>query len=275
MSLEASRRVWESSNAKLGARLVLLAIADHSNKDGLAWPSAGRIACETLLSLRQVRRCLSELERAGELVIERGAGPNRTHVYRIVVGLTPSVGGDRMSGCQDVTVTSATDGGDISDMGGDISDIEGCHPVTQTVRTASEPYLIRSGSQNANEEDAEGAASGNGGSSGVEPSGSASGAGGADSIAGELVARVQAVLGRTLSNSEAAELREFAAREPTFAMGAVGAALSYGYEYGSLGQLLEVADWHVEQSRLMEREGSSNTRRGFVECSSSRQGEAG
>ena len=87
MGVGITRRVWEHSRAKGADRLVLLAIAEHSNDDGRgAWPSVTTLARFSLLSDRQVRLSLRKLERTGELVTERGAGTRGTNLYRIATG---------------------------------------------------------------------------------------------------------------------------------------------------------------------------------------------
>jgi hypothetical protein len=60
--------VWQHSRADGNVRLVLLAIADSANDDGLdAWPSMNRLCQKTRLSERTIRRCVRELEQLGEL----------------------------------------------------------------------------------------------------------------------------------------------------------------------------------------------------------------
>ena len=72
MSVQAISWVLEHSKARLGARLVLLSIANHANGEGEnAWPSVSRIADEAGMSPRQVKNLLPELERLGELEIAR------------------------------------------------------------------------------------------------------------------------------------------------------------------------------------------------------------
>lgn len=73
--------VWQHSLADGTVRLVLLAIADSANDDGLdAWPSMSRLCQKTRLSERTVRRSIRELEQLGELRClggRRGAGGRR------------------------------------------------------------------------------------------------------------------------------------------------------------------------------------------------------
>ena len=43
MSIAITSMVWQRSKAKGPARLVLLALADHADEEGRAWPSAARL----------------------------------------------------------------------------------------------------------------------------------------------------------------------------------------------------------------------------------------
>jgi Helix-turn-helix domain len=74
MSWQAVTWVLEQSQSTLGARLVLLSIASHANREGKqSWPSVETICIETRLSRREVQYALRDLETMGELV---------THVRR-------------------------------------------------------------------------------------------------------------------------------------------------------------------------------------------------
>lgn len=71
MSIRAMTRVWESSKAKGGSLLVLLAIADSAKDDGRnAWPSTHTLAWKSRLTFRQVRQILIDLQTAHELVVD-------------------------------------------------------------------------------------------------------------------------------------------------------------------------------------------------------------
>ncbi|MFB3924186.1 MAG: helix-turn-helix domain-containing protein [Terriglobia bacterium] len=76
--------VFENSEAQYTARLVLIAIANDADSEGQnAWPSIERIARHAHVTTRRVKDVLPELERLGELVIERGKGPCGTHLYTL------------------------------------------------------------------------------------------------------------------------------------------------------------------------------------------------
>jgi hypothetical protein len=75
--------VLDHSDATLGARLVLLAIANHANNAGEnSWQSVETLAKASRLSERQTRYALRKLEEIGE--IEKvGRTRQGTHVYRL------------------------------------------------------------------------------------------------------------------------------------------------------------------------------------------------
>jgi hypothetical protein len=84
-------RVWEASHQSGGALLVLLAIADFADDDGVAYPSIGTLARKARLSPRQVQRVIADLVAASELVVRPGAGRQGSHLFRVTVG----AGGER------------------------------------------------------------------------------------------------------------------------------------------------------------------------------------
>lgn len=85
MSIEATKAVWEWSKQKSGALLVLLALADYTNKEGIAWPAVSTLAHKVRMSTRNVQRHLRALENAGELEIRRNQGPGGSNIYRILL----------------------------------------------------------------------------------------------------------------------------------------------------------------------------------------------
>jgi hypothetical protein len=131
VSVQAITWVLEHSQARYGARLVLLSIANHADREGKgAFPSITTIALEARMTPRQVRRTLPQLVDLGELVIEDESHESGTHRYTMTMG---SRGGDNMSSPPDKLsppdpghlrpegVTSAPGGGDISDSQGGTS----------------------------------------------------------------------------------------------------------------------------------------------------------
>jgi hypothetical protein len=83
MSIKVSTEVWQSSRHKSGNLLVLLALADHANDEGKAWPGIRLIAGKARLSRRHTRRCLNQLMASGELEILPNQAPNGRTLYRI------------------------------------------------------------------------------------------------------------------------------------------------------------------------------------------------
>ena len=93
MSIIWSGMVWHNSQQTGSGLLVLLAIADHANDDGICWPSVARLARKARVSERQCQRLISQLVDAGELAVERGGhGPKSTTVYRILPVLAENKG---------------------------------------------------------------------------------------------------------------------------------------------------------------------------------------
>ena len=150
VSVQALCWVLERSEAHLGARLVLISIANHADDRGEnAWPSITTIARESRMTPRHVQRVLPELVALGELEVDAGAGPRGVHRYRLVKmtqgtlwdARTPRqiVTPDKLSG-----VTSEPAGGDILSGGGDISGqnpLTNCHPnrPRTVLRTVLDP----------------------------------------------------------------------------------------------------------------------------------------
>jgi hypothetical protein len=83
MSVQAMSWVFEHSTATLGARLVLLAVANHADKFGWnAWGSVATYAAEARLSVRQTQYALRKLAEIGEL---QGTGRHGIRADRATV----------------------------------------------------------------------------------------------------------------------------------------------------------------------------------------------
>jgi hypothetical protein len=83
MAINALLYVLTHSKAKKSHRLVLIEIANHTNKDGLAWPSYQRLADRTGLTRRWVIEIVSDLQAVGELEILPNGSPTGGQAYRI------------------------------------------------------------------------------------------------------------------------------------------------------------------------------------------------
>jgi Helix-turn-helix domain len=85
MSIEATNAVWRYSRQKSGNLLVLLALADYTNNDGIAWPAVSTLALKARMSKRNAQRCGRALEKAGELQICQNQGRKGSNIYRILL----------------------------------------------------------------------------------------------------------------------------------------------------------------------------------------------
>ena len=129
MSVQAMSWVFQHSHSRLGARLVLLAIANHADLHGRnSWASVGQLAEESHLSERQARYALRELEHDGEIV-RVASSPRRTHVYEL-------------PGMADLWAQAE---GAISapaeSAGGNPRHLRGQNPVAEGEQTAPEPSV--------------------------------------------------------------------------------------------------------------------------------------
>lgn len=85
MSLLAMTSVWSDATMKdQGTTLLMLAIADNANDDGICWPSITTLAGKSRMSYRSVCRKLTELVKEGRLVVLSGQGNGGTNRYQIV-----------------------------------------------------------------------------------------------------------------------------------------------------------------------------------------------
>lgn len=93
MSVKRIDAVWEHSRQKENRLLAMIALADHADDNGYCWPGASTIAKKVRCHERTVPRLVEQLEREGEVYVERGGGrraggegiPNR---YIVLPGLS-------------------------------------------------------------------------------------------------------------------------------------------------------------------------------------------
>lgn len=84
-------------------KLVLMALADAADDQGVCWPSVSTLAKKCSVSTRTVRRSLRVLMDSGTLIAEarrRGDGSSTSNRYRLLIA-----GGDKMSPPRDAGVT--------------------------------------------------------------------------------------------------------------------------------------------------------------------------
>ena len=74
MSNKIRMQVWEQSQTQDSERMLLLAIAEHAEDNGYAWPGIARLASMIKKSPRHTMRLIGNLEAAGELFVHRQNG---------------------------------------------------------------------------------------------------------------------------------------------------------------------------------------------------------
>jgi len=87
MSIAVMTRVWNNSKQSGSKLLILLALADHTDVDGVCWPGIKSLAFKARIGERQARYNLRELEKAGEIYVNQGVGRTNTSRYFVTVGL--------------------------------------------------------------------------------------------------------------------------------------------------------------------------------------------
>ena len=86
MAIHTLLHVLNFSKAKKSHKLVLVEIANRTNKEGLAWPSYATLARATGLTRQWVIKCVADLEAVGELEIFPLGSPTGGQAYRIPTG---------------------------------------------------------------------------------------------------------------------------------------------------------------------------------------------
>lgn len=87
VSVRCVSAVFEHSEAQLGQRLVMFAIADAAQDDGIAWEGFKTLGEKTRMHPDAVRRCARNLVESGELQVAKARwGRSSINVYRVVVG---------------------------------------------------------------------------------------------------------------------------------------------------------------------------------------------
>lgn len=75
MSIRTMASVWDKSQHSGTNLLMLLAIADFADDDGMAFPSVGKLATKCRMSKRNAQDRLRELAESGELSVKKNEGP--------------------------------------------------------------------------------------------------------------------------------------------------------------------------------------------------------
>lgn len=83
MSIKLMTAIWEHSRAKGSELLLLIAIADHADDEGNAFPSVTNLAKKIRMTQRGTQMLLRKLEKLHELSTELECGPNGRNLYRV------------------------------------------------------------------------------------------------------------------------------------------------------------------------------------------------
>lgn len=84
MSIYVSSRVWRSSPQEGDRLLLMLALADYANDDGVCWPSQNSLSKRCRCSERGVVRMIDALIEEGEIILRRaGGGRGNSAVYQL------------------------------------------------------------------------------------------------------------------------------------------------------------------------------------------------
>ena len=89
MSIKAMTWAWELAELPLRESMVLLALADAANDDGLCWPSQETLALKARSSTRSVKRAIAILKEAEliEVIPRSSIGGRKANLYRVCVGV--------------------------------------------------------------------------------------------------------------------------------------------------------------------------------------------
>lgn len=83
MSIKLMTAVWEREDLSYTHKLVLLALADWANDEGLCWPSINRLAVKTSMAGRSVQRLIRQLEEMGFIHREEEIGKGNRYWIKI------------------------------------------------------------------------------------------------------------------------------------------------------------------------------------------------
>lgn len=100
MSIKVMSHVWKNSKQKGTKLLVLLALADFSNDEGISWPSMKTLAKKARTSKRNTQDIIRKLVEEREIELQEGEGPSGVHLYTVIMGgeeiSPPSIGDEEL-----------------------------------------------------------------------------------------------------------------------------------------------------------------------------------
>jgi hypothetical protein len=90
MSIKVMHRIWEHAPQKESTLLLLLALADYADDNGICWPDVATLAAKARISERRAIDIIRDLEATGAIAFERGGGRGKKSRYAVLVGLSES-----------------------------------------------------------------------------------------------------------------------------------------------------------------------------------------
>jgi hypothetical protein len=132
MSIAIMSRLFKVSLGGPSRKMLAVRLADFADDDGRGiYPGIERLSRETELSERTVQRLLKDFVDEGLLVIVRHASgrPGLATCYDMDLDALERIAARHATG----DTMSPVKRGDMDAETGDISDVDGCHHVTQTV----------------------------------------------------------------------------------------------------------------------------------------------
>ena len=84
MSVKVMARIWAQSSRKDGELLLLLALADSSDDDGLSFPDIDDLAHKSRLSTEEAKEKLEDLARRGVLRKIENMGGQDCNYFQII-----------------------------------------------------------------------------------------------------------------------------------------------------------------------------------------------
>jgi len=89
MSLYVTSYIWDHSQLSGTELLLVLALADQANDEGVCWPSMDTLAHKARMTGRSVQNLMPKLFESGEVVMLREAHGHVSRTYRVVVPARP------------------------------------------------------------------------------------------------------------------------------------------------------------------------------------------
>jgi DNA-binding MarR family transcriptional regulator len=140
MSVQAIAAAFRAVCPSSSAKLALLAISNFADEDGVAWPSQGRLAADTGLAERTVRRALEQLEEAGLIRREerrRRDGSRSSDLIFILAAQPANLAASRRDQPANLT------GGGAMVTGGGVT-VSGHEPSTKPSKNLKKESIVQS-----------------------------------------------------------------------------------------------------------------------------------